>query len=83
MTSLVSLKHLTFATFVDCLAALDETTVTGAATACEVYCNRALALLRMDLPDAETALSDARCAAELNQDSSKASHTLSCSVRAC
>lgn len=81
--TLVSHKHLTFVTFADCLAALDETTITGAATACEVHCNRALALLRMDPPDAETALSDARCATEHNQDSSKASHMLSCSVHIC
>lgn len=60
--------------FADCLNILDETTTPGSAAASNVYCNRALVLLRQQPPDNQGALQDSSCAIACNQANCKVSN---------
>ena len=59
--------------FADCLILLDETTVSGAAVASDVLCNRALVLVQETPPDHESALQDATSAIACNKSNCKVS----------
>ena len=57
----------------ECLHLLDETSCLGAAAASNVFCNRALVLMRHKPPRIGQALQDSTCAVDCKKDNSKVS----------
>ena len=69
----------------ECLSVLDRTNTSGAAAACDIFCNRALMLLHHSPTQAQAAAVDASYAIDCNKMSSKVNqdfmHVLSSYLR--